>query len=268
MVSLYGMYSNLNHPIRDSLFHLRQRNQTGLAILIDPDKHKTKNIRLILEKCRENPVHWILVGGSLISENVMEETLQEIRLQTKTPIILFPGNLLQIHPGADAMLLLSLISGRNAELLIGQHVHAAPIIKQHQIHVLPTGYMLIDGGGSPSVQYISQTLPIPHDKAMIAACTALAGEQLGLECIYMDTGSGAKHTVSVEMVRAVHREIQIPILVGGGIRTSEQAHALALAGASLLIIGTSAEQSPQSISEICDAIQNANITQAEKKIVQ
>lgn len=170
------------------------------------------------------------------------------------PRILFPGNVLQVSREAEAILLLSLISGRNPDLLIGQHVIAAPYLKESGLEILPTGYLLIDGGSPTSVSYMSNTIPIPANKPDIARCTAMAGEMLGLRLMYLDAGSGARNPVPEAMIRAVRSEIGVPLIVGGGIRIPEQAMAAVSAGADLIVIGNAVEQSPQLILEMAEAI--------------
>lgn len=157
------------------------------------------------------------------------------------PLMLFPGNLLQISQGADAILFLSLISGRNPDLLIGNHVIAAPLLKQSGMEVMPTGYMLVDSGRPTSAHYMSNTTPIPYDKPEIAACTAMAGEMLGLQLLYMDAGSGAEKTISTEMISAVAGAVGIPLIVGGGIRSKKQAEAILKAGADIIVVGNAFE---------------------------
>jgi putative glycerol-1-phosphate prenyltransferase len=164
-------------------------------------------------------------------------------------VVLFPGSVTQLSAHVDAVLFLSLISGRNPELLIGQHVVAAPRIKALQLEAVPTGYLLIDGGKPTTASYISNTQPIPANKAGIAAATALAGELLGLRCIYIDAGSGAANPVPIEMIRAVREACSLPLIVGGGIRSRAQADAAYAAGADLLVIGTAIEEEPEMIAE-------------------
>jgi putative glycerol-1-phosphate prenyltransferase len=151
---------------------------------------------------------------------------------------------------ADAILLLSLISGRNAELLIGQHVHAAPLLKKSKLEIIPTGYILIDGGKPTSVSYVSNTLPIPNNKPAIALCTALAGEQLGLQCIYLEAGSGAEIAVSSDLIATVRKEISVPLIVGGGIRTQEQAQLAWKAGADIIVVGSAVEKDPSFLKSL------------------
>lgn len=228
-----------------------------LAVLIDPDKPDNSLLDEQLAALEEAAVPLIFFGGSLLTRFVLEEKLAYIKQRTSARIILFPGSVQQISSQADAILFLSLISGRNPELLIGQHVLAAPMIKQAGLEVLSTGYMLIDGGKPTTASYISGSLPIPADKPDIAACTAMAGAMLGLRHIYLDAGSGAQNAVSADMVRAVRKVVDVPIIVGGGIRDSKKAAETAAAGADIVVIGNATEKNPRIISEIWQAIKHA-----------
>jgi putative glycerol-1-phosphate prenyltransferase len=199
-----------------------------------------------------------LVGGSLITNGFWNECIEQIKSSTQIPVVLFPGNNMQIHQDADAILFLSLISGRNADLLIGKQVLAAPEVKRAGIEVIPTGYMLIEGGSNSSVMYMSNTMPIPQNKNNIAATTAMAGEMLGLKTIYMDAGSGANWPVSQEMIQAVRSSVQLPLFIGGGIRTPEQAVAACKAGADVVVVGNAFEQNPELIQTIAEAVHALN----------
>lgn len=233
------------------LLHIANNNinpHSGIAILIDPDKMPAEDtMRARIERWEKAGAALFLVGGSVLHSTQFHEAVRILKQYSKIPVVLFPGSALQIDSRADGILLLSLISGRNAELLIGQHVLAAPMLAASSLDILPTGYMLIDGGAATSVSYITQTHPIPHHKPELAAITALAGEQLGLKCVYLDAGSGAKNSVSPEMVKAVRKAIQIPIVVGGGIRSSTQIQELRNAGADLIVLGTALEENPDGI---------------------
>jgi phosphoglycerol geranylgeranyltransferase len=184
----------------------------------------------------------------------LDETLQSIKEFTSIPVILFPGSIMQINEKADALLLLSLISGRNADLLIGKHVVAAPYLKKSGLELLPTGYMLIESGPLTTAQYISNTLPIPRTKDDIAVCTAIAGEMLGLRLIYMDAGSGAEMPISASMIKKVKENISIPLIIGGGIRDAGQAIAACKAGADMIVVGNAIEKDPSCLKEIADAV--------------
>lgn len=219
-----------------------------LAILIDPDKIESLDkITLLAEK---KQVAAILVGGSLISKGNVDETIMGIRKNYSGTILIFPGDFSQASSKADAILFLSLISGRNADLLIGKHVLFAPQIKQSGLEVIPCGYMLVNSGTPTSVEYISNTVPIPHHKPDIAASTALAGEMLGLKCLYMESGSGADHEVSSEMIKQVAGSVQIPLIIGGGIKTKAQIESAWNAGATMVVVGTVIEENPDWLAEL------------------
>lgn len=224
-------------------------------MLIDPDlaQDEAKLERTVQNACMAK-ADLIFVGGSLLTSAAFDRCVELVKQWSDRPIVLFPGSPSQLSKHADAVLFLSLISGRNPELLIGHHVIAAPAIKAMGIETIPTGYMLVDGGKPTTVSYVSQTLPIPRDKPGIAACTALAGEMLGLRTIYMDTGSGAEFTVSPEMIAAVRRSVDLPIIIGGGIRDARTARALCDAGADVLVIGTAFEEDPERIFEMREAV--------------
>jgi putative glycerol-1-phosphate prenyltransferase len=221
-----------------------------IAVLIDPDKTDTKKLQKIAEASRKASIDFFLVGGSLLQKNNLEETVLFLKKHTKKKVYLFPGNPMQITSKADGILLLSLISGRNPELLIGHHVQAAPFLKQSKLHIFPTGYLLIESGIPTTVSYISNTTPIPANKPEIAACTALAGEQLGLKCIYLEAGSGALNAISKEIIQAVRKMISIPLIVGGGLRSAEQITTAFKAGADIVVIGTAIEKDILFLEEI------------------
>ncbi len=232
----------------------RKTNKTLLALLIDPDK--IDNVRLLATKIEHINADVIFVGGSLIMNGNFDQTILELKETTDIPIVIFPGESSQVSDQANGILLLSLLSGRNAEFLIGQHVRAAQAIKKSDIEILPTGYLLIDGGKSTSVEYMSNTSPIPRDKFGIAATTALAGEQLGLRNIYLEAGSGAQTYVPMEIIKAVKNITTVPVIVGGGIKTSEVALKVANAGADIIVVGTAFETNYEAVKEISKAIHN------------
>ncbi len=240
----------------------RQLQKKSLAVLLDPDKVEEGDFNAFLYTCVENRVDFFLVGGSLITKNIMAEMIENIRKKTNIPVIIFPGNSLHIEPTADAILLLSLISGRNPDYLIGQHVISAPILKQSGLEILPTGYILVDSGRQTTVSYISNTTPIPHDKPDIAACTAMAGEMLGLKLIYLDGGSGALYPVSPKMIRRVRENVDLPIIVGGGINSAEKANAALEAGTDVIVIGNAFEKNPSLLPEIAETVHSFNLTNA------
>ncbi len=224
------------------------------AVLIDPDKVNLKQVELLIEQATTAQVDIFLVGGSLVTDDSLEQLVKYIKKNCTIPVILFPGSPVQLTRYADAMLFLSLISGRNADFLIGQHVTAAPMIKSLKLDVISTGYMLIDGGKATTASYISNTNPIPLNKPAIACCTALAGAYLGLKMIYMDTGSGAETHVQLDMVKAVRETVDLPLIIGGGIREPETAYNICKAGADIIVVGTAIEKDSSVIFELSDAI--------------
>ena len=241
---------------------LQQRHRVGkksIAVLIDPDKAEDViKLKHLVHLANENCIDFFFVGGSLITTSNLSEVIQVIKEDVNIPVVLFPGSSLQIDPSADAILFLSLISGRNPDLLIGQHVQAAPILKNNHMEVLPTGYMLISSGRTTSVAYISNTTPIPEDKYSLAACTAMAGEMLGLRLIYLDAGSGAEREISPRMISAVRKSINVPMIVGGGINTPQKALSALEAGADMIVIGNALEKTPDLLTEISDKVYDWN----------
>lgn len=244
--------------IRTKLQSNLQNGRKAFAVLLDPDKVELESFPFMLAESVRYGVDFFFVGGSLITRYASDEIIAAIHRHTNIPAILFPGNSLHIEPSADAILLLSLISGRNPELLIGQHVIAAPLLKKSKLEILPTGYMLIESGRATTVSYISNTTPIPHDKPGVAACTAMAGELLGLQIMYLDAGSGAQKPVSAEMIAAVRQAVDTPIIVGGGINSVEKAQAALEAGADVVVVGNGIEKNPDLLPEIAQAVRNFN----------
>jgi phosphoglycerol geranylgeranyltransferase len=245
--------------IYTSILQLKQSHQKGFAVLIDPDKiNSTKAIQLAT-LCQDAKVDYIFFGGSLMVSNHVDECIKAIKSHTDIPVILFPGSPSQVSSYADALLYLSLISGRNADLLIGQHVTSAPLVRGSGLEVMSTGYMLIDGGAPTTVSYMSGSLPIPADKDDIALCTALAGEMLGQKLIYMDAGSGAKKAITESMIRKVASNISIPLIVGGGITDPEKAYLNCKAGAEIIVIGNAIEKDENLIKEMAAAIHSAKV---------
>lgn len=226
------------------------KNTKQLAVLIDPDKFPVQERAERLRLFEAAGVDFLFIGGSLNAANDFDERVAHIRSLTKLPLVLFPGNPLQLTKHVDATLFLSLISGRNAEYLIGHHVVSAPYLHEWKQEVLPTGYMLVSGGKTTTAIYISQTLPLPNHKPEVAAATALAGKYLGLRHFYLDTGSGAEECVSPELIAAVKQTTQLPTIVGGGIRTEAEAHQAWKAGADIVVLGTVVEENPAVLFEI------------------
>jgi phosphoglycerol geranylgeranyltransferase len=241
---------------------LRERHRDGkksIAVLVDPDKvEDTSRLLQLTNLATENCIDFFFVGGSLITTQNLGQVVKQIKDNVTIPVVLFPGNFMQVEPSADALLFLSLISGRNPELLIGQHVIAAPILRNTKLEIIPTGYILINSGPITSVAYISNTTPIPDDKYSLAACTAMAGEMLGLQSIYLDAGSGAEKEIGVRMIATVRKAVNIPLIVGGGINTSQKALNALEAGADMVVIGNALEKKPNLLSEISDKVYEWN----------
>ena len=224
-----------------------------LAILVDPDRVTLDECNDIALRSVSSGIDFFFIGSSILTGHNFEGCIRILK-NTGLPVIIFPGNQSQISDNADGILFLSLISGRNAEMLIGRHVLAAPLLKKTTLEIIPTGYMLVDSGSPTSASYMSGTAPLPRDKDDIAVCTALAGEMLGMKIIYLDAGSGARLSVSKTMIEAVKNNIQIPLIVGGGIRTPEKAIEICQAGADILVIGNAVEKDPSVIAEMAAAV--------------
>ncbi len=225
-----------------------------LAVLIDPDKVYQPHLDQTIDLALECHVDYIFIGGSLLVRDELEYCVKRVKERSDIPVVLFPGSNKQVSESADALLLLSLISGRNAEWLIGQHVEAALKLRKSSLEIISTGYILIDGGRETSVTYVSQTKPIPSDKTEIAVSTAIAGELLGLKLIFMDAGSGAINPVSPRMIRSVKNNIQLPLIIGGGINTPEKATRACAAGADVIVVGNAIEKDAELIRSMVDAV--------------
>ena len=241
----------MHRSIHTSILKDKEKGKKQFAVLVDPDKFKPSET---IALCESEGVDILLVGGSILTNGDFEQCIQTIKKLTKIPVVIFPGNNLQISKNADGILLLSLISGRNPELLIGRHVIAAPILKSSYLEILPTGYILIEGGKQTAASYMSNTLPIPPDKDDIAACTALAGEMLGLKLIYLDAGSGALNSVSESMIKKVRENITVPLIVGGGINSAKKATSACKAGADIIVVGNAIEKNASIIQSVSKAI--------------
>lgn len=245
--------------ILSNLFNNHRQGKKSIAVLVDPDKAEDASALLqLINLASENCIDYFFVGGSIITTSNLSAVVKIIKDNVTIPVVLFPGNAIQIEPSADGLLFLSLISGRNPELLIGQHVVAAPIIRNTKLEVIPTGYLLINSGRTTSVAYISNTTPIPDDKFSMAACTAMAGEMLGLRAIYLDAGSGAEKEISPKMITTVRKAINVPLLVGGGINSTQKAVSALEAGADMIVIGNALEKNPNLLIEISDKIYEWN----------
>lgn len=240
--------------VYQSLLEKKQIGKKSFAILIDPDKVDETSLGTIIELAIEARADYFFVGGSLVISDNLDACIIQIKKRCSIPVLLFPGSPSQVSKEADALLYLSLISGRNPELLIGQHVISAPFIRKSGLEIISTGYIVVDGGAATTVSYISNATPIPADKADIAMCTAMAGEMLGMKLIYMDAGSGAKKAITEEMITTVSKQIDVPLIIGGGIRDAEKAYLNCKAGADVIVIGNAIEKQPSLIKEMADAI--------------
>ena len=234
----------------------------AFAVLLDPDKLDSETLSDRIASLNSAEVDFIFVGGSLISTENMDMVLGELREKTSVPKIIFPGNGLHINDKADGILLLSLISGRNPEFLIGQHVISAPMLKRSGLEKIPTGYILVDGGKPTTVSYISNTFPIPNNKPDVAAATAMAGEMLGLKVIYLDAGSGAQNPVNESIISAVKKHVDVPVIVGGGLNTIAKASNALAAGADMIVVGNAIESNPDFLLEISQLIASYNLSEA------
>lgn len=241
------------------LQQLKADNRHAFAVLIDPDSITPDAIKRTAGLCNEASVDFIFVGGSIMVTAHVDQCIRQFKEESDIPVVLFPGSPAQVSPSADALLYLSLISGRNPDLLIGQHVVSAPSIKASRLEVISTGYMVIDGGVPTTVSYMSHSAPIPANKPDVALCTAWAGELQGKHVIYMDAGSGAQYPISTEMIRRVSSNIDIPLIIGGGIRTAEKVYENCQAGAQVVVVGNAIEKDSSLIKEMSLAAKAVSI---------
>jgi phosphoglycerol geranylgeranyltransferase len=249
----------MKDAIYTSLLLKKRMRRKSFALLIDPDKVDPVKTAAIIELAVKARVDYLFVGGSLVVSDHLDQVVQQIKAHCKIPIILFPGTPSQVSPYADALLYLSLISGRNPELLIGQHVVSAPAVRKSGLEIISTGYMVIDGGAPTTVSYISNALPVPADKNEIALCTAMAGEMLGMKLIYMDAGSGARRPISTDMIELVSAHTDIPLLIGGGIQNPEKVYLNARAGADLIVVGNAIEKDASLLAEMVGALHSVSV---------
>lgn len=232
--------SILMQTIYNDIYKAYHSNQKLLAILIDPEKFQTENVTNFLSKVPVSTSH-LLVGGSTSTQKQTETVVLALKKHTSLPVILFPGDEQQISLQANGILFLSLLSGENPEYLIRQQVKAVPKLKNSTMEIIPTGYVLIDGGTKSAVERVSQTLPIPQTKIEHILNTALAGQYSGKKLIYLEAGSGAKYRVSNEIVKKVSRELNIPLIVGGGINSVKSLNEVHESGATIAVVGTAFE---------------------------
>ena len=242
--------------IYNQILENKKQGKKSFALLIDPDKQDKSELISVIKKAKQAKTDYFFVGGSLLTNDSLDSCLTTLKENSNIPVVLFPGNAMQVNDKADGILFLSLISGRNAEMLIGRQVITAPILKQSSLEVLPTGYMLIDSGRPTTVSYMSNTTPIPAEKNSVAACTAVAGEMLGLKLIFMDGGSGAQNPISEEMITEVSKSVDTPLIIGGGISSGKKAAANCKAGADIIVVGNAIEKNENLIVEIANAVHN------------
>lgn len=240
----------------DKLLQTKQTRGAGYLVLIDPDKQGIQEAISFAKNCAKADVDALLVGGSLLFSHIFDELIKEIKAVCDLPTIIFPGGTRQISPCADAILFLSLVSGRNANNLIGDQVMAAPIIKSMGLEAISTAYMFIESGNITSAQFLSDTRPIPREKPDIAMAHALAAEYLGMKLVYLEAGSGAKFSVPEMLISALKEYVSIPMIVGGGIRTPEEAFKKVEAGASFVVTGNVLEKNrdPGLIKAFAEAV--------------
>ncbi|GAB1415575.1 geranylgeranylglyceryl/heptaprenylglyceryl phosphate synthase [Paludibacter sp.] len=240
----------------------RELGKKMFAVLIDPEKCKGRYLASIIAFLKISPPDFIFIGGSHVSSS-LDNIIELIKEEVSSTVVLFPGDASQFSENADALLFLSLISGRNPEYLIGQHIKSANLIKQSSVEVIPTGYILIDGGKLSSVEYISNTRAIPSDKLDIIRSTAVAGELLGLHLTYLEAGSGAAQPVPAEVINAVCNSLSNPIIVGGGIDTVEKLITAFDAGADIVVVGNAIESDFSKTTEFVDAVASYNNKEEE-----
>lgn len=227
--------------IYSNILKSKVENEKLLAILLDPDKIDLKKADVLIEKINQSPATHIFIGGSQVENNILDELIIKIKQNCDLPVVLFPGNPSQISNQADAILFLSLISGRNPDFLIEHQVKAAPILKKNQLEIISTGYVLIESGTETAVERVSKTKPLDRNNLDFALATAQAGEMLGNKLIYLEAGSGAKQAVPLKMIKKVSQNIEIPLLVGGGIIDLQGIQKAYDSGADLVVIGTAFE---------------------------
>lgn len=227
--------------IYKDILKAKSEDKKLLAILLDPDKIVWENLGNLISKINQSPATHIFIGGSLVKTNILDDLIVKIKQDCDLPIVLFPGNPSQISGEADAILFLSLISGRNPDYLIEHQVNAAPVLKQTQLEIISTGYVLIESGNETAVARISKTKPLDRINLDFVLATAQAGEMLGNKLIYLEAGSGAKQAVPLGMIELVSKNIEIPLLVGGGIVNLQGIQNAYQAGADLVVIGTAFE---------------------------
>lgn len=235
--------------IYENILQAKAKNEKLLAILIDPEKVTVEHAFDLAEKIKNSPATHIFVGGSTFSGSHLNELIAVLKQNTNLPTLIFPGHPFQISEEADGILFLSLLSGRNPDYLIEHQINSVRILEQTNLEVIPTAYLLIDGGSETAVQNVSQTKPIAHNDVELAYKTAKAGELLGMKLIYLEAGSGANQKISSEMIKYITENCKIPVIVGGGIRSIQAMQEVYDAGADLVVIGTAFENNSNFFKE-------------------
>ena len=248
--------------IYQRLLDIRDEKGAGFLVLLDPDRLSVSQIVELAQKSEKGGADAFLVGSSLLLSTRFDEAVKEIKANVSVPVVIFPGNANQVSRHADAILFLSLLSGRNPHLLIGEQVKAAPAIKEFGLEPIPTGYLLIESGGTTSVQFMSNTQPIPKNKPDVVKAHALAAEYFGMKFVFLEAGSGADNPVPDEIIREVRDFVSLPIIVGGGVKDPEAAHNKAKSGASFVVIGNFLEEDDSIIKEFAEAIHIGRKTKA------
>ena len=238
------------NSIYSKILLAKQKGKKLLAVLLDPDKLELGNIEETASNIDPKKVDFIFVGGSTVKNGITKEFVKKLKTCTDIPLVLFPGNYSQINKYADAILFLSLLSGRNPEYLIEQQVQSVPLLQKTKLEIISTGYILIDGGVETAVQRVSETTPISSKNMMQIVHTACAGMYLGSQLIYLEAGSGAKDPVHAKVIKNVKKEIKIPLIVGGGIRTKQQLETAYQNGADLVVVGTAFEENINVLKQI------------------
>ena len=232
-------------PIMTNIYHniltSKAKNEKLLAILLDPDKINLESTEILSQKINQSPATHIFIGGSQVNNNIIDELILKIKQVCDLPIVLFPGNPSQISNKADGILFLTLLSGRNPDYLIEHQVNAVPILKKTNLEIISTGYILVESGNETAVERISKTKPLDRNNANFILQTAQAGEYLGNKLIYLEAGSGAKLAIPSEIIQLLSQNIQIPLIIGGGIRSLCEIQKAYIAGADLVVIGTAFE---------------------------
>ncbi len=236
--------------VYNNILDLVSKSEKLLAVLIDPDKMAIEMASDFIHKVNLSVASHIFIGGSTVDDDVTETLVLEIKKHTSLPVVLFPGDVTQLTNHADALLFLSLISGTNSEYLIGKHIEAVSMLRSSSLEVIPTGYLLIENGKQTSVEKVTKTKPLSRQNVQLIVDTARAGELLGMQLIYLEAGSGALHPVPIEIIKQVKQELNIPLIVGGGIRSKEQLEATYNAGADVVVIGTAFEDDESFFDEL------------------